>query len=228
MYIPATSGHQKHTINNFILGELTRYVRFNTQKKNFLKIKRKFFVRLRNRGYKKVFLARLFKKVKYGTRNKLLAISADNENYRGIGNDRSDTSLVNDAERMFQQTFSEEEIPMENNLNLNVHTVCVPSPLSVFCDSKVGCYIILPVKNIKRRYKHYCCLCSSFFLFQEEEDFNQVNLVIPGSLLPLKTEVVNIFEKEKQKLFRKERFAKVFKNISISAIFLNRKNLKNW
>ena len=83
-------------------------------------------------------------------------------------------------------------------------------------------------KNIKRRYKHYCCFCSSFFcfLFQEEEDFNQVNLVIPGSLLPLKNEVVNIFEKEKQKLFRKERFAKVFKNISISAIFLNRKNLK--
>ena len=165
MYIPATSGHQKHTINNFILGELTRYVRFNTQKKNFLKIKRKFFVRLRNRGYKKVFLARLFKKVKYGTRNKLLAISADNENYRGIGNDRSDTSLVNDAERMFQQTFSEEEIPMENNLNFTVHTICVPSPLSVCCDSNVGCYITLPVKNIKRRYKHYCCLCSSFFLF---------------------------------------------------------------
>ena len=28
MYIPATSGHQQHTINNFILGELHRYVRF--------------------------------------------------------------------------------------------------------------------------------------------------------------------------------------------------------
>ena len=26
MYIPATSGHQQHTINNFILGELCRYV----------------------------------------------------------------------------------------------------------------------------------------------------------------------------------------------------------
>ena len=55
MYIPASSGHQQHTINNFILGELRRYVRFNTIKKNFLKIKRKFFIRLRNRGYKKVF-----------------------------------------------------------------------------------------------------------------------------------------------------------------------------
>ena len=37
MYIPATSGHQTHTINNFIIGELRRYVRFNTIKKFFLK-----------------------------------------------------------------------------------------------------------------------------------------------------------------------------------------------
>ena len=66
----------------------------------------------------------------------------------------------------------------------------------------------------------------SVCIFQEEDDFNQVNLVIPGSLLPLKNEVVKIFENEKQKLFRKERFAKVFRNISISAIFSNRKNLK--
>jgi len=39
---------------------------------------------------------------------------------------------------MFQMTFSEEEIPMENNQNINVHTIGVPSPLSVCCDSKVA------------------------------------------------------------------------------------------
>ena len=149
MYMPVTSGHQKHTINNFILGELTRYVRFNTLEKKFLKIKQKIFIRLRNRGYKKVFLSRLFKKVKYGPRNKLLAISADNENYRGKGNDRSDTSLVNDAERMFQMTFSEEEIPMENNQNINSRTTSAPSAVSVCCDCKVGCCITLPVYKKK-------------------------------------------------------------------------------
>ena len=69
------------------------------------------------------------------------------------------------------------------------------------------------------------CFCSFFsvFIFQEDDDYNQVNLVVRGSLLPLKNEVVKIFENEKQKLFRKERFAKVFRNISISAIFTNRK-----
>jgi len=66
----------------------------------------------------------------------------------------------------------------------------------------------------------------SVYIFQEEDEFNQVNLVVPGSLLPLKNEVVKIFENEKQKLFQKERFAKLFRNISISAIFTNRSNLK--
>ena len=139
MYIPASSGHQQHTINNFILGELRRYVRFNTIKKNFLKIKRKFFIRLRNRGYTKIFLARLFSKIKFGSRNKLLAISADNENYRETGNNGSDTNLINDAERMFQLTFSEEEIPEENiNIN-NVRTCSVVSPTSLCNKSKVSC-----------------------------------------------------------------------------------------
>ena len=63
--------------------------------------------------------------------------------------------------------------------------------------------------------------------FQEEDSFNQINLVVPGSLLPFKKEVVDIFENEKQKLFRKERYAKVFRNVRISAIFKSRSNLKN-
>ena len=77
MYIPANSGHQKHTINNFILGALRRYVRFNTIKRNFAKIKCNFFGSLRNRGYSKKFLTTLFRKVDFGFRNKLLAISED-------------------------------------------------------------------------------------------------------------------------------------------------------
>ena len=73
--------------------------------------------------------------------------------------------------------------------------------------------------------------CSSFLfsacIFQEEDEFNQISLVLPGSLLPFKNEVVKIFfEKEKHKLFRKERNAKVFRNISIPAIFANRSNIK--
>ena len=94
MYIPAKSGQQKHTINNFILGELRRYVRFNTLKRNFTKIKCKFFKRLRNRGYKKKFLTTLFNKIKFGLRNKLLAISEDIIDEFEIDSQRSDTVLI--------------------------------------------------------------------------------------------------------------------------------------
>ena len=55
MYIPMKSGHQKHTIRNFILGELRRYVRCSTQEFSFLKTKNKFFKRLRSRGHKNSF-----------------------------------------------------------------------------------------------------------------------------------------------------------------------------
>ena len=75
MYIPRKSGHEKHTVHNFILGDLRRYVRCNTLEFNFLKIKNNFFRKLRNRGYKKHFVKRLFKNVKFSSRNTLLKIS---------------------------------------------------------------------------------------------------------------------------------------------------------
>jgi len=38
---------------------------------------------------------------------------------------KDDTMLVNDAERMFQMTFSEEEIPVKNYHNNNVRTMFI-------------------------------------------------------------------------------------------------------
>ena len=83
--------------------------------RNFTKIKCKFFKRLRNRGYEKKFLSRLFSKVKFGCRNELLAISENIIDEFEIDSERSDTVLINDAERMFQNVFSEVSLPMENN-----------------------------------------------------------------------------------------------------------------
>ena len=72
MYIPYRSYHQRHSIKNYIWGELTRYVRYNTEEKNFKKLKTKFFLRLRNRGFKKYLLRKLFSKITYAQRNRLL------------------------------------------------------------------------------------------------------------------------------------------------------------
>jgi len=72
MYIPYRSFHQKHTIKNYVWGELKRYVRYNTEEKNFSKLKTRFFLRLRNRGFRKYVLIKLFQHVTYAQRNKLL------------------------------------------------------------------------------------------------------------------------------------------------------------
>ena len=72
----------------------------------------------------------------------------------------------------------------------------------------------------------FFCVSSFCFAFQETDPFNQINLVVPGSLLPFKKEINEIFEKENQALFRKKRYAKVFRDVSILPIFSNRKKLK--
>ena len=72
MYITFWSFHQRHTVKNFVWGKLKRYVRYNMEEKHFKKLRTRFFVRLRNRGFKKYVLSKLFRHVTYLQRNKLL------------------------------------------------------------------------------------------------------------------------------------------------------------
>ena len=60
MYIPYKSAHPRHTIKNYVIGELKRYARINTEELNFLKTKNIFFLRMRNRGFKKNKLSHWF------------------------------------------------------------------------------------------------------------------------------------------------------------------------
>ena len=114
---------------------------------NFTRIKCKFFKRLRNRGYGKFFLSILFGKIKFGCRNKLLKISEDIIDEFEIESQRSDSVLIEDAERMFQHVFSEVILPMENNPQ-NIHTVCIDS--------------LPPVVTVPK-----VCLCSLSTLFEK-------------------------------------------------------------
>jgi hypothetical protein len=73
-YIPFKSVHQDHTIVNFVIEELHRYVKCNSNKLYFLKDKLSFYNRLRDRGYKKTFLNKNFRKVSYESRMELLKL----------------------------------------------------------------------------------------------------------------------------------------------------------
>ena len=72
MYIPYKSGHVSHTVKNYVLGEIKRYIKYNSLKLTFLKIRTHFFSRLRNRGFKKVWLRKTFSVLQYEDRPKLM------------------------------------------------------------------------------------------------------------------------------------------------------------
>ena len=54
MYIPYKSVHPRHTIKNYVIGELKRCVRINTEELNFLKIKILFSLKCVIKGSQKI------------------------------------------------------------------------------------------------------------------------------------------------------------------------------
>ena len=55
--------------------------------------------------------------------------------------------------------------------------------------------------------------------FQAEDSFEQLNLIVPGSLICFKQEIGNLFEKEIRLLSKKNRFEKIFRNVKIKPVF---------
>ena len=72
MYMPYKSAHPIHTIKNYVIGQLKRYVRINTEELNFLKIKNRFVLQMHNHEFKKNKLSHWFSKVKHSSRAKFL------------------------------------------------------------------------------------------------------------------------------------------------------------
>ena len=68
-----------------------------------------------------------------------------------------------------------------------------------------------------------CVVFVNTTVFSED---GRLNLVLPGSLLPYRKEIGEIFRIEKAKLFYIPRFQKAFATTDIQLVFLNRPNLK--
>ena len=64
------------------------------------------------------------------------------------------------------------------------------------------------------------------FLFQAKDSSEQLNLILPGSLLPFKQQISKMFEKELELLCKKFRFEIFFRNIKVKPVFTNRTNVK--
>ena len=96
-----------------------RYVRYNTEEKNFKKLKTQFFLRLRNRGFKKYLLLKLFSKITYAQRNKLLnkeeLFSNDCE---PVTYQEAEKRLLREGEQLFAQSQGDEvtTVPLTSHL----------------------------------------------------------------------------------------------------------------
>lgn len=72
LYIPFTSFHTRKTKEGLVITELQRYIRNTSSFERYMTVKRKFYLRLRARGYPPKFLKPLFNSVSYTKRSVLL------------------------------------------------------------------------------------------------------------------------------------------------------------
>ena len=88
---------------------------------------------------KKVLLRRLFRSVKFESRNNLLAISTENLGFCEIRNAEVNIGFVKDAERIFTDTFSEKTDVLEEKNQNNIQCISVKLPDHCVSSIKVGC-----------------------------------------------------------------------------------------
>lgn len=77
LYIPYRSFHPLAMKRSFIQTELTRYIRNSSDREDYVRIKRIFYQRLRDRGYTHSFLQPLFESVQYADRQYFLSPASD-------------------------------------------------------------------------------------------------------------------------------------------------------
>ena len=95
MHIPFKSAHPRHTIKNYILGELKRYARINMEELNYLKIRNHFFLMMRNCGFNKNKLSLWFSEIKYSLRAKYLGANPGNICYfQGTRETQAESLLI--------------------------------------------------------------------------------------------------------------------------------------
>jgi hypothetical protein len=80
LYIPYSSMHTDNAKKGFIKTELIRYVRNSSSLSDFIEISKRFFNRLRARGYPPSFIKNQFSSIRWENRNKYLIIKNKNKN----------------------------------------------------------------------------------------------------------------------------------------------------
>ena len=113
-------------------------MRYNTEEKSFAKLRTRFFLRLRNRGFKKYLLKKLFQHVTYSQRNELLNSKVSSPIVcESLTLQEAETRIIREGEEIFNLSQEEEaaflvdpnpsnpnasDNNLSNNNNNNDHT----------------------------------------------------------------------------------------------------------
>ena len=231
MYIPYKSAHPRHTIKNYVLGELKRYVRINTEELNYQKIKNNFFLRMRNRGFHKNVLAKWFSQVKYSNRAKFLDGNPDDTcYYQGTRETQADTTLIKIGEGIMKETLgtitreaaavASEDEDTEVSKETSTYRTVLSSKGSL-C-KRVAC----PSSNNEKMKKQKTSACMTV-LSSSRNKKERLCCIFPGSCLEIEKEIKQIFKDELSLLFKSKTMSRVFENINVCAIIKNKQSIKN-
>ena len=71
LYVPFASFHPRHTKKGLIRGELTRLIRLSSTHEAYLEARRAFYQHLRDRGYPRMFIVRIFNSIAWSERRRM-------------------------------------------------------------------------------------------------------------------------------------------------------------
>ena len=233
MYIPYKSAHPRHTIKNYVIGELKRYVRINTEELNFLKIKNKFFLRMRNRGFKKNKLSHWFSEVKFSSRAKFLGDNLENKCYfQGTRETEADSLLIRVSEGILGAAIdpkareATEEVVSEDEDFIAPFEALDDPEVSFSKGSSLKRYSFsLSLQNTNKKTKTACSALT--VLSPKKQDKERLCCIFPGSMLEIKPTIDKIFREEISIFMKNKEMKKVFENINLCAIVKNKLSIKN-
>ena len=180
-----------------MVNELKRYVKYNSEKLWFLKLRNKFFNRLRNRGFRKYYLSKLFASVSYSSRDKYLF---SNENiFSDIIQETQAEAAISDLEEKVFQDHLHTSDREQNKAEAEGETYDNIKNGKTSPTDKVKSF-----KQLSRSKKTKCI-----------KDYS-LGCVFPGECYEIKQDIQNIFEAE---------YKKACLTSHIGAVFNNEKNL---
>jgi hypothetical protein len=189
-----------------VLNELSRYIKFNSNKLGFLRLRNKFFDRLRNQGFRKYGLSKLFAACSYSSRSKLLLMNDPVHISNVVQETAAEGVLMNLSETIFRQGMRDPFTATEE------HTMETATEIKPFSrKDKVGCLSdSTSQKNRKPKIDYSLCM------------------VLPGECHKFKKDISNIFSKELNRFNKASKsFKKCFENYNIEAIYLNEPTIGN-